>query len=236
MGDIGGFTHDNVAIAPKMLHTPLSGNINDVDFAGAKPLSVVRVSPDAKIFTSTDGGHAWTAYPGSAAGLSAGHVTYTANASSIVWTTDAGKTSFGLNGAAFVASTGIPTGAVVEADKANDTVVYASQAGGVYVSTDFGKSFTYVNQLGSAKESRAIATSTVAQAGEFWISTDRGVWHLYVHSGHIMITRLLMFPIIVPTTARPSLVSPVVLPKRGPSPSARPLREAPPLPCTPLPW
>jgi xyloglucan-specific exo-beta-1,4-glucanase len=233
MGDIGGFTHDNVAIAPKMLHTPLSGNINDVDFAGAKPLSVVRISPDAKIFTSTDGGHAWTAYPGSAAGLSAGHVTYTANASSIVWTTDAGKTSFGLNGAAFVASTGIPTGAVVEADKANDTVVYASQAGGVYVSTDFGKSFTYVNQLGSSKESRAIATSTVAKAGEFWISTDRGVWHLYVHLGHVVFMKLLIYNITAPTTVRPSPVSPVASPKRGPSPSARPPLEARHPLCTP---
>jgi hypothetical protein len=38
---------------------------------------------------------------------------------------DVGETSFGLNGAAFVASMGIPDGAVVEADKANDAVVYA---------------------------------------------------------------------------------------------------------------
>jgi hypothetical protein len=58
---------------------------------------------------------------------------------------DVGKTSFGLNVVAFVASVRIPDGAVVEADKANNTVAYASQVGRAYVSTDFGKSFTYVN-------------------------------------------------------------------------------------------
>jgi hypothetical protein len=59
MGDFGGFTHDNIAVASWTLHTP-PGN-TDVDFAGGKPLSVVHFSPDAKISTFTDGGHGWTA-------------------------------------------------------------------------------------------------------------------------------------------------------------------------------
>jgi hypothetical protein len=59
-------------------------------------------------------------------GLSAGRVTNATNASFIVWTTDAGKISLRLNRAAFVASVGIPDGAVVETEKANNTVVYAS--------------------------------------------------------------------------------------------------------------
>jgi hypothetical protein len=33
MGDSDGFTHGNVAVAPKTLHAPLSGNINNVDYA-----------------------------------------------------------------------------------------------------------------------------------------------------------------------------------------------------------
>jgi xyloglucan-specific exo-beta-1,4-glucanase len=41
-----------------MLHTPLSGNTGYVHFASVKPLSVVRISPDAKILTSTGGGQA----------------------------------------------------------------------------------------------------------------------------------------------------------------------------------
>jgi hypothetical protein len=85
MGDVGSFTHHNVAVVPKTLRTPLSANIIN-DYADAKPLSVVRTSVEAKIFTSTDGGHAWTAYPGSAASLSAGHVAYTTNTSSVTWT------------------------------------------------------------------------------------------------------------------------------------------------------
>jgi hypothetical protein len=50
----------------------------------------------------------------------------------------------------------------------------------VYASTDFGKSFTYVNQLGLAKESRVIIIRTATKAGKFWISTNWGVWHVYV--------------------------------------------------------
>jgi hypothetical protein len=75
MGDVGSFTHHNVAVVPRTLRTPLSANIIN-DYADAKPLSVARTSVEAKIFTSTDGGHTWTAYPGSAASLSAGHVAW----------------------------------------------------------------------------------------------------------------------------------------------------------------
>jgi hypothetical protein len=126
---IGGFSHDNVVVTPKTLHTPLFGNINDVDYAGAKPASIVHISPDAKTINSADNEHVWTAHPGSAVVSSAGLVTYTANASSIVRTTDAGQVPFGLNDAAFVASTGILKGAIMDADKAGDAVVYASRRG-----------------------------------------------------------------------------------------------------------
>jgi hypothetical protein len=110
MGDSDGFTHSNVAVISKTLHAPLSGNINNIDYA--------------------DGGHAWTAYPGSAVGFSAvgfsaGRVTNATKASFIVCTTDAGKISLCLNRATFVASVRIPDGAVVETVKANNTVVYA---------------------------------------------------------------------------------------------------------------
>jgi hypothetical protein len=80
-----------VVVTPKTLHTPLFGNINDVDYAGAKPLSVVHISPDAKTINSADNEHVWTAVQDYAAGFNAGLFTYTANASSIVRTTDAGK-------------------------------------------------------------------------------------------------------------------------------------------------
>jgi hypothetical protein len=49
--------NDIVNVAPNMTHTSLSGNIHDVDYAGARPLPVVRISPDVKIFISTDNRH-----------------------------------------------------------------------------------------------------------------------------------------------------------------------------------
>jgi hypothetical protein len=119
-----------------------------VDFAGGTPLSVVYFNPDAKIIISPDGGHAWTAFPENAAGFNAGLFTYTANASSIVRTTDAGNALFGLNDAAFVASTGVSNSAVTKSHKANETVAYAPQAGRVYASMDSSTSFVCMNQLG----------------------------------------------------------------------------------------
>jgi hypothetical protein len=119
-----------------------------VDFAGGTPLSVVYFSPDAKIIIFPHGGHAWTAFPENAAGFNAGLFTYTANASSILRTTDAGNALFGLNDAAFVASTGISNGAVTQSHKANETVAYVPQAGRVYASMDSSTSFVCMNQLG----------------------------------------------------------------------------------------
>jgi hypothetical protein len=113
MGDFGA---SPTTTSPLLLGPCTDLPATDVDFAGGKPLSVVHFSPDAKISTFTDGEHRWTADPESATGLSARHVIFTVTASSIVWMTDVGKSSFGLDGAAFVASVGISEDVAVETD------------------------------------------------------------------------------------------------------------------------
>jgi hypothetical protein len=167
------------------MHTP-PGNTNDVDFAGGTPLSVIYFSPDTKIIISPDGGHAWTAFPENAAGFNAGLFTYTANASSIVRTTDAGNALFGLNDAAFVASTGISNGAVTKSHKANETVAYAPQAGRVYASMDSSlKDFQVVSSeswidVGCGTDDNCVVGSTLTRTA---VACYIGSEPKYVHHG-----------------------------------------------------
>jgi xyloglucan-specific exo-beta-1,4-glucanase len=178
VGDVGGWVHNNLDAAPPTLHVPVWGTVADLDFAGASPLSLVRIGNTAgQIATSADGGNTWTALS-TGGSLAGGFVTYTANRTGIVWSPSSGGAYMSYAGGSFMPVNGLPAGAVVEADKANDTVVYASVGGKIYVSTDTGMNFVYTNQLGSATASRSIATSTLAAAGEFWVSTDHGIWHL----------------------------------------------------------
>jgi xyloglucan-specific exo-beta-1,4-glucanase len=44
------------------------------------------------------------------------------------------------------------------------------------VSSDGGKTFSQTAVLGSSTTSRGIAVNTLGKAGEFWVSTDRGLW------------------------------------------------------------
>lgn len=86
-------------------------------------MQLVRVgNGGGQIATSTDGGNTWSTYANAPGSLSGGKVTYSANATSILWTVGSG-TYVSKNGGAFVASTGVPAGAIVEADKSNDAYV-----------------------------------------------------------------------------------------------------------------
>lgn len=154
VGDVGDWIHDNLDVATSTLHVPVWGAVADVDYAGAQPLFLVRIGNTvSQVATSTDGRHIWTALT-IGAGLSGGQVTHTANASTIFWSPSSSlSTCVSTNGAAFAASTGLVAGAVVETNKVNDMVVYGAANGQVFVSVDSGKTFAFVNQLCSSKES-----------------------------------------------------------------------------------
>jgi xyloglucan-specific exo-beta-1,4-glucanase len=92
-----------------------------VDYAGNVPTKLVVVGTgDGSLLLSSDSGSTWTTYPGSTPNN--GKLTITANGTSIVFSGSNGV-SVATNNGAFVASTGVPSGAVVEADKANDAYV-----------------------------------------------------------------------------------------------------------------
>ncbi|KAG9002258.1 hypothetical protein FRB94_004000, partial [Tulasnella sp. JGI-2019a] len=168
VGDIGGWTHDNLDVAPTTLHVPIFGNVMDLDYAGLKPYMVIRIGNSVgQLATSGDGGHTWTLYANAPSSVSSGHIQYSANATSILWSTDTGVYVAKNNGT-FVAATGIPTGSLIKADKTNDAYFYGTSGGWIYVSSDGGTSFTKTALLGSATSANGIAVNTLGTAGEFW--------------------------------------------------------------------
>lgn len=143
---------------------------------------IVRVasfSTTSTIANSSDGGTTWSPFPG-ASTITAygGKVSVSALGDSIVW---AGASGFSgivvsTNGGAFNEVSGLPASAVVTSDKLNNTVFYAASGPNFFISTDGGSTFTQASTLGSATTSTQIASSPFT-AGEFFISTDHGVWH-----------------------------------------------------------
>lgn len=125
MGDIGGWVHADLDTAPPTLHIPLWGTVEDLDYAGNTPSDIVRVgNAGGQVATSSDGGNTWTEYANAPSGTSGGHVTYSANATSIIWSAGSPSGVFvAKSGGAFVAATGVPAGAFIEADKSNDNYV-----------------------------------------------------------------------------------------------------------------
>lgn len=118
-----GWTHVDLDVAPATLHVPVFGTDLDIDYAGLKPSSIVRIGSGAgQLSTSGDGGHTWGLYAANSSALIGGQVKYSAGASTVLWSSSTGVYVSKNNGT-FVASIGIPTGAIIRADKANDAYV-----------------------------------------------------------------------------------------------------------------
>jgi photosystem II stability/assembly factor-like uncharacterized protein len=178
LGDIGGFRHDDLTKVPAGASSgPRFSNTTGIDFAQAKPNIVVRVgySSEQRGAYSTDGGATWAPFAGepvSAAG--GGTVAISADGGTVVWTasgqmphvsTDRGKT--------WKASSGLPTGTAVVADRATAGTFYALSRGTLFASTDGGSTFTA--RAGGLPGGRLKAASGIA--GDLWIADGGGLLH-----------------------------------------------------------
>lgn len=133
------------------------------------------------VATSTDGGVTWAPYPGAPSvsdNVYGGKIAISANGDTLLWTQATGFSGVMVskNGSPFTATTGLPSGSIIASDKLNNSVFYAASAANFYLSTDGGSSFKQVSVLGSATSASQIAASPF-KAGEFFVSTDHGVWH-----------------------------------------------------------
>lgn len=174
LGDIGGFHHDNVNALPAAASSgPRFTNTTGIDFAQGKPNVVVRVGygNEARGAYSSDGGATWAAFAGApVSGAGGGTVAVSADGTTIVWTasgqlphisTDQGRT--------WKATTGLPSGTQVVADRATASTFYALSRGTLFASTDGGKSFT-ARATGLADGRLKAGTS-----GELWLTHGGGL-------------------------------------------------------------
>jgi photosystem II stability/assembly factor-like uncharacterized protein len=156
---------------------PRFTNTTGIDFAQAKPNIVVRVgySSEQRGAYSTDGGATWTPFAGapvSAAG--GGTVAISADGGTVVWTASGQVPYVSIDrGKNWTASSGLPVGTAVVADRSTAGVFYALSGGTLFASTDGGRSFT-ARAKGLAGE-RLKAVPGIA--GDLWIADVGGLSH-----------------------------------------------------------
>ncbi|MEV6877113.1 RICIN domain-containing protein [Amycolatopsis sp. NPDC051128] len=178
LGDIGGFRHDHLDKVPAGASSgPRFSNTTGIDFAQAKPNIVVRVgySGEARGAYSTDGGVTWAPFAGapvSAAG--GGTVAISADGGAVVWTASGQVPAVSTDrGATWTASSGLPKGTAVVADRVAAGTFYALSGGTLFASVDGGRSFT-ARAKGLAGDRLVAAPGT---AGDLWITGSGGLWH-----------------------------------------------------------
>ncbi|GAA1873110.1 cellulose binding domain-containing protein [Myceligenerans crystallogenes] len=193
MYDIGGFVHDDVTRVPGSFQytQPYQTGVLGVDFAQEKPATMVRVgnseAAGGHLGVSTSSGGSWWAGQEPAGVTGPGTVAVNADGSRILWSpAGAGVHVSTTLGSSWTASSGVPAGARVEADRSDPQRFYAVAAGTFYRSTDGGTTFTASPATGlptgdvnfGAVPGRAgeifLAGSEDGSAYGLWRSTDGG--------------------------------------------------------------
>jgi xyloglucan-specific exo-beta-1,4-glucanase len=169
LGDIDGFRHDDLTKAPAKLH---GGGAKTLDFAESSPNIVIRAADN--FFRSADGGSTWTqtANPGGKNGT----VAAGADGKTFVWAPSGAPVSSTTDGGAtWVAATGIPNEAIVEADRVNPQKFYGFKDGKFYASTDGAK--TFAASAATNLPTKSVKFKAVpGAAGDIWLTGDTGLF------------------------------------------------------------
>jgi len=171
LGDIGGFTHDDLTISPPggMTKNPMNSNTDGLDFAAAMPSVLVRVGNKGGSI-STDSGRSWTTFGTEPSRGRGGSIAITADAKSIIWASGRNGVSVSTDrGRSWKRATGLPAGAKVVADRVNPMVVYAFDDRTVFASSDGGAHFSAAAGRLPAKGD---LVASPAAAGELWLAGD----------------------------------------------------------------
>ncbi|MEU2437986.1 cellulose binding domain-containing protein [Streptomyces rubradiris] len=187
LGDIGGFRHTDLTSVPSMMYTsPTFTSTTSLDFAEAKPDTVVRVGDldsGPHIAFSTDNGANWFAGQDPSGVSGGGTVAAAADGSRFVWS-PAGTgvrhtTGFGTS---WAESAGIPAGAIVESDRVDAKTFYGFKSGRFYVSTDGGATFTASPATGLPSGDGVRFKALPGAEGDVWLAGGAadgayGLWH-----------------------------------------------------------
>jgi len=177
VGDDGGFRHVNLDISPNnSFQNPFYSTTSDLDYAGAKPLNIVRIgnSNSASIVQmalSTDGGVSFNPAAVSSTSIAGGQVAYGADGVNIVWIS--GSVYRFSNGAQSTIS--LTFSAKVASDKVNGNYFYAADQNNVYVSSDGGATWPVSTSLANYGVNAVVVHPKVA--GDVWVSTSNGLYH-----------------------------------------------------------
>jgi photosystem II stability/assembly factor-like uncharacterized protein len=185
LGDVGGFTHNDLTVVPSSIFTsPTLSSGDSLDFAELNPSDIVRTgeidktsNPNVnRIGFSTDGGKDWFQGQEPAGVTGGGKVAIAADGSSTVWAPAGASVSFSTSfGGSWTASTGIPAGAVVAADRVNPKKFYGVSGGTFYVSVNGGASFT---AAATGLPSSVFVKAVAGHEGDVWVAGGSGgLWH-----------------------------------------------------------
>ncbi|MGW7407759.1 cellulose binding domain-containing protein [Streptomyces sp. NPDC054833] len=187
LGDIGGFRHTDLTKVPSMMYTsPTFSTTTSLDFAETNPNTVVRVgNPDSgpHIAFSTDNGANWFAGTDPSGVSGGGTVAAGADGSRFVWSpVSAGVQYTSGFGTSWSASSGIPSGAVVESDRVDPETFYGFKSGLFYVSSDGGATFTASAATGLPSGDSVRFKALPGTKGDVWLAGGAsdgayGLWH-----------------------------------------------------------
>jgi hypothetical protein len=186
IGDVNGFRHDNLNVAPtRMFNTPSFASVS-LDYAELSPSFIARAGNVDRTANpgvnragfSFDGGTSWfqaSSEPGGVSG--GGTIAAAANASRVVWSPDGASPHFSANnGSSWTACVGLPAGARVAADRVNPNKFYGFVNGTFYVSTNGGANFTAT--VGTGLPTSAKFKAVPGREGDIWLAGgESGLWH-----------------------------------------------------------
>lgn len=172
-GDIGGWVHNNLDVAPAK-HFKW-GTLNLVDYAGNTSGTYIRGSDTIDI--SRDSGTTWTNIPGAPSGAWGGSAALTADGKTVIWRTN-GQIVRSVNGAAFApAANGLPGDANIVADRKNSSRLYAVSGGSVYFSESAGVNFTFASKFSTTATSNNDIAANPFTSGDIWVTSGEGAFH-----------------------------------------------------------
>jgi hypothetical protein len=190
IGDLGGMRNTSLSLYSTTgeYSNPIDNNTNGIDFAETNTNFVVRVGNSGKaasdVAYSNDNGSTWTSCATAAPGYTTSgqmrSVAVAADGSRFVVSPSAGTAAFTTTqGTSWTASTGLPAGAMLAADRVTATTFYGTSNGTLYVSTDGGATFASANTFTGSGAPRTV----FGQAGEVWVAANGGSLYRFTASG-----------------------------------------------------
>ncbi|MFI5961949.1 cellulose binding domain-containing protein [Streptomyces asoensis] len=187
LGDIGGFRHTDLTKVPSMMYTsPNFTTTTSLDYAESDPNTVVRVGDldsGPHVAFSTDNGANWFAGTDPSGVSGGGTVAAAADGSRFVWSPAGTGVQYTTGfGSSWQASSGIPSGAVVESDRVDPKTFYGFKSGKFYVSSDGGATFTGSAATGLPAGDSVRFKALPGTKGDVWLAGGAsdgayGLWH-----------------------------------------------------------